>query len=213
MPGAPNRPPEPGAPPPAVAPAAAPAVDPAHRVVRRLAPARVALRLDLWKGQVPLELFTPFDRAEQAFQAADYAGADSQLDLLAVRLAEPRWPSLPVPFRDLRVAIVQPTPPNWDPESALPPAERQVLKGRRHAESQLALATGSLAWAGGHGIDTADLTVVLETARAALVAAGPGEAFWTPLDEVWAALRGRVPAPTPAPSRRPAPVDAPVESA
>ncbi|MGB6441915.1 MAG: hypothetical protein WBF81_01285, partial [Thermoplasmata archaeon] len=47
MPGAPNRPPEtaPAPPPPA------PATDPPDRkVLRRLAPARIALLLDQWKG-------------------------------------------------------------------------------------------------------------------------------------------------------------------
>jgi hypothetical protein len=201
MPGAPNRPPEMNvepAPPVALVP-------PARKALRRLAPARVALQLALWKGAVPTDVYAPFDRAEKAFAASDFVNTESALDALAVRLAEPRWPTLPLPFRDLRVVIVQPQPPSWDPDAALSPADRDAKKARRHAESQLALAKASLDWAQAKGTDVADLKGPLDTAGVAFTTDGASEEFWVQIDAIWTALRARLPPPKSAPSRNPPP--------
>jgi hypothetical protein len=208
MPGAPNRPPE-------TTPAAgvAPSTDDRGRkALRRLAPARVALRLDQWKGAPHTDLFAPFERAERAYDSGDFVGADSALDQLAVRFAEPRWPTLPVPFRELRATIVQPQPPNWDPESKLEPAERDARRARRAAETQLKLARASVEWARAHAVEVNDLEPNLAAAEAALAANGADPAFWEPIDATWTALRARVPAPTAPAARRAAPSEPAAES-
>lgn len=202
MPGAPNRPPEttPAPPPPA------PAGDsPAKAVLRRLAPSRVALRLDQWKGAPSADLVAPLQKAETAFTAADYSNAQSALDLLSVRFAEPRWPTLPEPFRLLRVPIPAPMPPHWDPDHALSPADRDAKRARKVAEEQLALAAGCVIWAAGHQIDVADLVPRVEEARTVLASEGGSEGFYERIDTVWEAMRSRVPLPA-APSARAAPV-------
>src|SRR5215472_9228081 len=130
MPGAPNRPPEVEKP---AEPPAPPADEAAHKVLRRLAPMRVILHLDLWKGAPSPELVTPLENAETNFGTGDHATASGHLDTLAVRLAEPRWPTLPEPWRGLRASIPAPTPPHWNPDNALAPAEREALKLRREA--------------------------------------------------------------------------------
>jgi hypothetical protein len=204
MPGAPNRPPEstPSPPPPPVL------VEPPDRkVLRRLAPSRVALLLDAWKGAPSADLITPFDRAEAAFASADFPGALNALDLLSVRFAEPRWPTLPEPFRRLRVPIPAPVPPHWDPDHALAPAEREAKRARREADDQLALATGALAWASGHGVDLADVAPALEEARATLASEGVSAAFYERVDRVWDAVRARAPRPR-APAGRSSPAAA-----
>ncbi|MGA8536079.1 MAG: hypothetical protein WB789_01645, partial [Thermoplasmata archaeon] len=89
---------------------------PERRALRRLAPSRVALRLDQWKGAPSPDLLTPFEKAEAAYTAGDYTAALQALDQLSIRFAEPRWPTLPEPFRRLRVPIPAPMPPHWDPE-------------------------------------------------------------------------------------------------
>ncbi|MGI0071370.1 MAG: hypothetical protein ACRECT_04795 [Thermoplasmata archaeon] len=204
MPGAPNRPPETAAAPPPVAPLTDP---PEKKVLRRLAPARIALLLDPWKGAVSAELLTPFDKAEAAFSAGDYPNALSALDLLSVRFAEPRWPTLPEPFRFLRVPIPAPMPPHWDPDHALAPAEREAKRARRVAGEQLALAAGSVGWAGAHSLDVSDLTPRVEEARVILEREGPGDAFYERIDAVWEAVRARAPRPKTA-AARPAPAAA-----
>jgi len=190
MPGAPNRPPV------TAAPVAPPADVAARRALRRLAPSRVALLQDLWKGAPSPELLLPFDRAETAFTAGDFAGATSALDQLSVRFAEPRWPTLPVPFRDLRVAIPAPQPPQWDPDHALAPAEKEAKKAGRDARTQLALARASIEWMTRRGLATDDLAPTLEAATTALgdgAAVDPG--FWDLIDTIWSTVRDRVPPP------------------
>lgn len=204
MPGAPNRPPETA---PAPPPPAAVAEPPDRKALRRLAPARVALLLDPWKGAPAADLTTPFDKAEAAFAAADFSAALNALDLLSVRFAEPRWPTLPEPFRRLRVSIPAPMPPHWDPDHALAPAEREAKRARRAADDQLALATGSLAWAGAHGVDLADVSPALDEARTILGTEGAGPGFYERIDRVWDAVRARVPRPKTA-AGRPAPAAA-----
>ncbi len=193
MPGAPNRPPEkePEAP---VAPPLP--VSPAQQALRRLAPSRVALRLDAWKGSPSPELLGPLDRAEAAFASGDFATALTALDLLSVRLAEPRWPTLPEPFRQLRVPIPAPMPPHWNPEHALSPAEREAKRARRTAEGQLALAAASVGWAASHGLETADLARTVEEARAILGTEGLTTGFYERVDGVWQGLLARVPPPS-----------------
>ncbi len=198
MPGAPNRP-------PATAPAETPAPpgeEAGRAVLRRLAPMRVALALDQWKGAPSPELLLPFDRAESAFTAGDWSGAQGYLDQLAVRFAEPRWPTLPPPFRELRVSIPPPMPPHWDPDHALAPAEKEAKRLRREAERQLALAKGSLSWMHQKSLPADDLDPVLSRAEGLFAAEGAAPGLWEALDQLWAAVRARVAVPRPA-ARRP----------
>ncbi len=190
MPGAPNRPPEIAAAPPPPAPEA-----PDVKLLRRLVPSHVALLLDSWKGPVAPEVVDPFEKAEAAVAASDWSAASSALDLLAIRFAEPRWPSLPEPFRRLRVPIPAPVPPHWDPDHALSPPEKEARKARRVAEEQLALADGSVAWATTHGLGSPELSTRLERARAALSGDGVGPEFYPNVDALWGALRGNLPRP------------------
>jgi hypothetical protein len=191
MPGAPNRPPEaaPAPPPPAAAD------PPEARLLRRLVPSHVALLQESWKGGPPAEVLGPFEKAEGAFRAADFATATTALDQLSIRFAEPRWPSLAEPFRRLRVAIPAPTPPHWDPDHGRSAEEKEARKARRTAEEQLALAEASIAWAAGHGLACGDLTAPLEAARAALSEPGVPPPFYEAVDRIWRELRGRLPPP------------------
>lgn len=193
MPGAPNRPPEPATPPAPLAPTPPDALE--LKVLRRLVPSRVALSLDLWKAGPSRDLLEPFDRAESLFDAKDFRGADSALDQLSVRFAEPRWPTLPEPFRGLRVQIPQPQPPHYDPEFALPAEEKEARRLRREAELQLGLLKASLAWASAHGVDGSGPSEDVGAAEAAYRAAGPGAGFWDPIDRSWRSLRSRLPKP------------------
>jgi hypothetical protein len=202
MPGAPNRPPEtaPAAPPPPL-----PEDSPAKTVLRRLAPSRVALLLDQWKGAPSPELILPFEKAEAAFGAADYPNAVSALELLSVRFAEPRWPTLPEPFRSLRVPIPAPMPPHWDPDHALAPADRDAKRARKAAEEQLALAAGSVSWAAAHQVDVADLAPRVEEARAIFATEGASAGFYERIDTIWEAIRSRLPLPRASAGRPAAP--------
>jgi hypothetical protein len=205
MPGAPNRPPETGvpAPPPAVD-------DPAKHVLRRLAPSRVALRLDVWRNAPSPELLKPFNAAESAYAAGDFPGAENALDQLAVRFAEPRWPTMPEPFRRLRVQIPAPMPPAWDPEFSLPGDEKERRKAHRSVEGQVALAEGVVRWASEHGVDLEDPAATVAEARRRFTDSAPDAEVQALVDGLWAVVRARVPAPGGAPAARPAP---PAESA
>ncbi len=205
MPGAPNRPPESSPPPPTAPPVPE---TPSQRVLRRLAPSRIALLLDLWKGAPNSDLLTPFDRAEAAFAAGDFPNALSALDALSIRFAEPRWPTIPEPFRLLRVPIPAPMPPSWDPDHALPAPEKDARRARRTAADQLALAEGSVAWMSAHAIDTSDLAPRLAEAKTVLGTEGVVPAFYERLDAVWEAVRARAPLPK-GPAARAAPVAPP----
>jgi len=209
MPGPPNRPPERNEEAPPVASVPDP---PEKKALRRLVPTHVALLLDSWKGAPSPELTGPFARAEAAFAAGEFGAALSSLDLLSVRFTEPRWPTLPLPFRHLRVPIPAPTPPHWDPDHALSPPDREAKKARRGAEEQFGLAEASLAWAAAHGIATDDLSPALAAAKEALSAPGVSPRFFGHLDAVWAGLKPRLPRPgsggtTPKPTG-PAPAEA-----
>lgn len=205
MPGAPNRPPEntPAPPPPPVVPE-----PPEKKALRRLVPSRIALLLDLWKGAPSPDLLGPYDRAETAFGAGDFPAALQALDLLSIRFHEPRWPSLPEPFRRLRVSIPVPQPPAWDPEHALSPAERDARRARREADDQVLLARGSLAWAAAHGVEVAPWTAKVEESAQLLSSEGLSPAVYERLDPVWEALRAAVPRPKAPGSRAPAPAAA-----
>lgn len=200
MPGAPNRPPETTPEPPVTPPVSVP---PQNKALRRLAPARVALLLDPWKGAPNADLMGPFDKAEGAFEAGDFPNALSALDLLSVRFAEPRWPTLPEPFGFLRVPIPAPMPPAWNPDNALPPAERELRRARRQADEQLALAAGSVAWAQSHQIEATDLQRLVEAARTVLGSDGLTPVFYERIDSVWEGIRARVPRPTSSRTRPP----------
>lgn len=156
---------------------------------------RVALRLDVWKNAPSREMVVPLERAETAFSGGDYAGAESALDQLAVRFAEPRWPTMPKPFRDLRVSIPAPQPPQWDPEFALAPEAREANKVRRSAELQVALAEGVLEWAAQHSVPLDDARQGVLDARSALTARAAPEELWPHLDAFWSVVRARVPMP------------------
>jgi len=208
MPGAPNRPPDPTPVAPLTPPVAEP---PDRRVLRRLAPSRVALLLDQWKGAPSPELTAPFDKAETAFVAGDFPNAANALDLLSVRFAEPRWPTLPEPFRRLRVPIPAPMPPHWDPDHALAPADKEAKRARREADDQLALADAVVAWTAAHGVDLADVRPGVDEARALLPTEGGSPAFYERIDRVWDAVRARVPRPK-STAARPAPVAPPADA-
>jgi hypothetical protein len=201
MPGRPNKPPEIEAPP---APPPSATESPKQKALRRLVPSRIALTLPIWKGAPSRDLLDPLTEAERLFDAGDLAGAESALDRLAIRFHEPRWPTLPAPFKDLRVAIPFPQPPQWDPDHAAAPAEREAHRLEKYASLQLALARGALGAVQAKGTDVADLRPALARAETALAADDRGPAFWEPIDELWLGLRARVPAPT-SPVRAPAP--------
>ena len=190
MPGPPNRPPEKDAPPPSLVVIPEP---PEKKALRRLVPTRVALLLDQWKGAPSPDLTGPYAKAEAAFASGDYSASLTSLDLLSVRLAEPRWPTLPDPFRLLRVPIPAPVPPHWDPDHKLAAAEKDAKKARKAAEDQLALARGSVAWAAAHGVTTADLAPKLDVAAGHLADPTGLTPFYSEVDAVWAGLHGRLP--------------------
>jgi hypothetical protein len=202
MPGAPNRPPakEPEVP-------AAPAVPetPERQSLRRLAPSRIALRLDQWKGAPNPDLVAPFDRAETAYQAGDYTLALQALDQLSIRFAEPRWPTLPEPFRRLRVAIPPPMPPHWDPEHGMAVPEKEARKARRFADDQLALARASVAWATAHGTDLSSFAPRVEEAATILETEGLVPGFYERLDALWLVVREQVAKPAAPAAARAAP--------
>jgi hypothetical protein len=212
MPGAPNKPPEQA---PAPAPAVTPTETPKQKVLRRLAPSRVALTLPSWKGAPSPELLDPLHEAESLYAAGDFTNAESALDRLAIRFHEPRWTTMPEPFRQLRVSIPFPQPPQWDPTHGAAPAEKEAARMKRYAETQLALAKGTLTLLEGRGLVVGELRSALGRAEKAAAAADLGPMFWEPIDEVWLGVRELVAMPT-GPARRPAtppPAEAPVHEA
>jgi hypothetical protein len=187
-------------------------VPPEKKILRRLAPSRVALSLDIWRGAPSSDLVAPLERAEAAYTAGDWPEALGQLDALAVRLHEPRWPTIPEPFRSLRVAIPFPQPPQWNPELQMAPADREAAHARKTAEFQLALARSSIEFARAKGLETADLVAPLERASAALAGPGVAPAFYESIDPIWETIRTRVPMPKPTAARTPPPAAPPTPS-
>jgi hypothetical protein len=201
MPGAPNKPPEsaPAPPPPPTA-----TETPKQKVLRRLVPSRIALTLPIWKGAPSTDLLDPLVEAEKLYTSGDLGGAESALDRLAIRFHEPRWPSLPEPFRSLRVSIPFPQPPQWDPDHGATPAEKEGRRMKKYSESQLALAKGCLALVAAKDPNSVgELTSVLGRAERAFAAGDLGPLFWEPIDEIWLGLKDLVPVPT-GPTRKPA---------
>jgi hypothetical protein len=147
----------------------------------------------------------PYERAEAAYSSGDYPTALQALDQLSVRVHEPRWPTLPEPFRRLRVSIPPPQPPQWDPEHGLAADDKEARRARRNADDQLALARASLAWAIAHGTDLSSLAPGVEEAVAILAGEGVVPAFYERIDAVWLAVREQVAKPSGAPAARVAP--------
>lgn len=201
MPGAPNKPPESASAPPSPVPAGA------GPLLRRLVPSRIALRLDTWRRPMSPEIVEPYLAAEAALARGEVEIAASYLDQLAIRFAEPRWPSLPAGFRSLAVKVIRPQPPHWDPEHKLTPEEKELRRRQRELETHLELLGAALDVETGKGTPTADLTPELEAARAASGAADAA-AFWPPADRIWQALRERVPLPVASPKAAPARAEA-----
>lgn len=210
MPGAPNRPPEKTPEVPLTPPVPEP---PEKLALRRLVPTRVTLLLDTWKGAPNPDLVGPYQKAEATFAEGDFAGSLSALDRLSVRFAEPRWPTIPEPFRLLRVPIKAPVPPHWDPDHALAAPEKDAKKARATAEDQLALARGCLAWAGTHGVEAADLAPRIDAAAGHLADPAGFGAFYEQIDAIWTGLHGRLPAPKGGAAPAPAAAAAEVEEA
>ena len=198
MPGAPNKPPELDAPP---APGASEGADKVQVALRRLAPGRLVLRLPIWRGAPNVDLIKPLERAAAMIAAGQFPDAEKALDQFSVRLAEPRWPTIPEPWNRLRVSIPAPEPPHWNPDSRLPPADREAKKARVWAETQLLLAKATLELAPSIGVDLADVGATYSEAQDAFDREGVSGALWPPLDRLWTAVRDRVPLPAPAPSR------------
>jgi hypothetical protein len=192
MPGAPNKPPESASAPPAPVPAGA------APVLRRLVPSRIALRLDSWRKPLSAELLDPYLSAEAALGRGEAELASSYLDQLAIRFAEPRWPTLPAGFRSLAVKVIRPQPPHWDPEHKLSPEEKESKRKQRELSTHLELLTTAIDVETSKGTPTADLAPDREAAGAAS-SAGDAPGFWAAADRIWAALRERVPVPSAAP--------------
>jgi hypothetical protein len=201
VPGAPNKPPTPPTVP--LLPTAR-SDSPERKLPRRLAPFRVALSLELWKGSPHSDLTTPLSLAEVAFAAGDFPTTQTHLDQLAVRFHEPRWPTIPEPFRSLRVDIPAPQPPSWDPDASATPEERARRKDRREAELQLALTEGSARWAASHGFDLGSAAARLPEAADELARAGGTDVFYEIVDAFWSAVRTHLPLPGAAPPKPPA---------
>jgi len=196
MPGAPNSPPKPTEAPPPPVP-----IPPERKALRRLAPCRVALNLELWKGAPSPELVDPLVRAETAYANADWVNTEQALDQMSIRFAEPRWPTMPAPFRDLRVSIPAPMPPSWDPDHTAEPAEKDRRRLGRFAVLQVALAKATAAYAAKRGLPAEDLAAHATAAETALAATGPDAVFWDHIDAIWTAVRERFPMPTRAGAR------------
>lgn len=188
MPGAPNKPPDSASAPASPVPAGA------GPLLRRLVPSRIALRLDSWRQPLSPELVDPYLAAEAALARGEVEIASSYLDQLAIRFAEPRWPSLPAGFRSLAVKVIRPQPPHWDPEHKLTPEEKEVRRKQRELATHHELLGAALELETRKGTATADLAPELEAARAASGSAD-AVAFWLAADRIWGTLRERVPLP------------------
>ncbi len=206
MPGAPNKPPPIDAP---LAPAAPLPGDKMQHAVRRLAPDRLVLRLPIWRGAPSVDLVKPLERVAATLAAGEFPDAEKALDQFSVRLAEPRWPTIPEPWIRLRTAIPAPQPPHWDPDFKLTPGDRDAKKAREWAATQLLLAKAAITFAPSLGVDLADVQSCVDEAQAAYERGGATADFWTPIDRLWEAVQSRVPLPTPAVARAAPPAKLP----
>jgi hypothetical protein len=206
MPGAPNKPPDMEAPP---TPASPPPGDKMQHAIRRLAPDRLVLRLPIWRGAPNPDLVKPLERVAATLAAGEFPDAEKALDQFSVRLAEPRWPTIPEPWIRLRVPIPAPQPPHWDPDFKLTPADREAKKNREWAHTQLLLAKGALDLAPSLNIDLSDVQSTVAEAQEIFNRDGATAEFWAPLDRLWDAVQSRVPLPSPAPPRAAPPAKLP----
>jgi hypothetical protein len=206
MPGAPNKPPPIDVPP---APVVPPAGDKLQHAVRRLAPDRLVLRLPIWRGAPSSDLVKPLERVAVTLSAGEFPDAEKALDQFSVRLAEPRWPTIPEPWIRLRTAIPAPQPPHWDPDFKLTPADREAKKAREWAQTQLLLAKAALELAPTLGVDLSDVQSCVAEGQAAFDREGASTEFWVLIDRLWEAVQARVPLPTPAAARTAPPAKLP----
>jgi hypothetical protein len=206
MPGAPNKPPDIEAPP---APASPPSGDKRQHAFRRLAPDRLVLRLPIWRGAPNADLVKPLERAAATLAAGEFPDAEKALDQFSVRLAEPRWPTIPEPWVRLRVPIPAPQPPHWDPDFKLAPGDREAKKNREWAQTQLRLAKGTLELAPSLNVDLTDVQSCVAEAQTIFDRDGATPDFWAPLDRLWEAVESRVPLPSPAAARAAPPAKLP----
>ncbi|MGC2288230.1 MAG: hypothetical protein WA688_00025 [Thermoplasmata archaeon] len=206
MPGAPNKPPDSEAPP---APTSPLPEDKMQHAIRRLAPDRLVLRLSIWRGAPNVDLIKPLERVAATLAAGEFPDAEKALDQFSVRLAEPRWPTIPEPWIRLRVAIPAPQPPHWNPDFTLTPADRDAKKDREWAHVQLLLAKGAVELAPSLSVDLTDVQSCVAEAQAIFDHEGATAAFWAPLDRLWNAVQNRVPLPSPAAVRAAPPAKLP----
>lgn len=206
MPGAPNKPPEIDAP---LSPQATPGSDKRQHAVRRLAPDRLILRLPIWRGAPHTDLVKPLERVATMLEAGEFPDAEKALDQFSVRLAEPRWPTIPEPWARLRVSIPAPQPPHWDPDHKLSPADRETKKNQEWARTQLLLAKGALELAPSLPLDLTDVQSAVSEAQAIFDREGPSAEFWMPIDRFWEAVQSRVALPAPASTRAAPPAKLP----
>jgi hypothetical protein len=156
-----------------------------------------------------VDLVRPLERVAATLAAGEYPDAEKALDQFSVRLAEPRWPTIPEPWARLRVPIPAPQPPHWDPDFQLAPADREAKKNREWSRTQLLLANGALELAPSLHVDLTDVQSGVAEAQVIFDREGPTPDFWTSLDRLWEAVENRVPLPTPAPSRTAPPAKLP----
>ncbi len=201
MPGAPNKPPTIDSPPAAAPPEQG---EKRQHALRRLSPDRLVLRLPIWRGPPSLDLVRPLERVAQSITAGEFPDAEKALDQFSVRLAEPRWPTIPEPWVRLRVSIPAPQPPHWNPDNQLSPADRDAKHAREWADTQLRLLRATFELAPSLKVDLADVASCVDEAQSALEQDGPSPAFWAPVDRVWDAVESRVGLPAVA-AARPAP--------
>jgi hypothetical protein len=206
LPGAPNKPPDLESPP---VPASPPPGDKMQHAVRRLAPDRLVLRLPIWRGAPNIDLLKPLERVAVTLAAGEFPDAEKALDQFSVRLAEPRWPTIPEPWVRLRVPIPAPQPPHWDPDFKLTPADREAKKNREWAHTQLLLAKGALDLAPSLNVDLSDVQSSVAEAQTVFDRDGATAEFWAPLDRLWDAVQSRVPLPSPGAARTAPPTKLP----
>ena len=205
MPGAPNKPPDVDAPPPTPTLGG----DKVQIALRRLAPGRIVLKLPIWRGAPNVDLVKPLERAATTLAAGEFPDTEKALDQFAVRLAEPRWPTIPEPWNRMRVSIPAPQPPHWDPDAKLLPADREAKKARHWAETQLLLAKAAVELAPSLSIDLTDMQASVVEAQTIFDREGASAGFWTPLDRLWETVRDRVPLPAPGAARTAPPAKLP----
>ena len=173
MPGAPNRPPkieatEPTGPTPPRA-----AWSGAWRPMPR--------RARIWtsgRGPRPPSSSCCSSAPRRTSPPATSSTASSSLDQLAVRFAEPRWPTMPMPFQRLRVEIPPRCRRTGTPISPSPPPEKE--RRRRLRRSAARAREGHGRSPPSAAVPPSDLAAeALDRAEASSPRAGPNETFWS----------------------------------